>query len=64
MDERGPGSPCLNICTLDERGVCRGCFRTLEEIAGWIRMTPADQWATVERADVRRLAADKEHESR
>ncbi len=61
MDERGPTSPCLNICTLDEQGVCRGCYRTLDEIAGWIRMTPEDQWATVERADARRLAADKEN---
>jgi uncharacterized protein len=60
MDERGPSSPCLNICTLDERGVCRGCYRTLDEIAGWTRMTPADQWATVERADARRLVAEKE----
>ncbi len=64
MDERGPSSPCLNICTLDGQGVCRGCFRTLDEIAGWIRMTPADQWATVERADARRLAAEKERERR
>jgi predicted Fe-S protein YdhL (DUF1289 family) len=64
MDERGPSSPCLNICTLDGQGVCRGCFRTLEEIAGWTRMTPTDQWATVERAEARRLAAEKEHERR
>ena len=64
MDERGPSSPCLNICTLDERGVCRGCYRTLEEIAGWIRMTPADQWATIERADARRLTAEKERARR
>jgi predicted Fe-S protein YdhL (DUF1289 family) len=56
MDERGPSSPCLNICSLDERGVCRGCFRTLAEIAEWTRMMPAEQWATVERADRRRLA--------
>ena len=64
MDERGPSSPCLNICTLDERGVCRGCYRTLEDIAGWIRMTPADQWATIERADARRLTAEKERARR
>ena len=64
MDERGPGSPCLNICSLDERGICRGCFRSLEEIAGWMRMTPKDQWATVARADARRLAAEKEHKTR
>jgi predicted Fe-S protein YdhL (DUF1289 family) len=56
MDERGPSSPCLNICSLDERGVCRGCFRTLAEIAEWTRMKPSEQWATVERADRRRLA--------
>jgi predicted Fe-S protein YdhL (DUF1289 family) len=56
MDERGPSSPCLNICSLDEWGVCRGCFRTLAEIAEWTRMKPAEQWATVERADRRRLA--------
>ena len=64
MDERGPSSPCLNICTLDERGICRGCFRSLEEIAGWVWMTPKDQWATVGRADARRLAAEKERKTR
>jgi predicted Fe-S protein YdhL (DUF1289 family) len=64
MDERGPSSPCLNICSLDERGICRGCFRSLEEIAGWLRMTPKDQWAAVERADARRLAAEKEYKTR
>jgi len=56
MDERGPSSPCLNICSLDELGVCRGCFRTLAEIAEWTRMKPAEQWATVGRAERRRLA--------
>jgi predicted Fe-S protein YdhL (DUF1289 family) len=61
MNERGPSSPCLNICSLDERGVCRGCYRTLAEIAEWTRMTAADQWATVARAEARRIAAEKEH---
>lgn len=29
-------SPCINVCKMDERsGLCRGCFRTLDEIAGW-----------------------------
>jgi uncharacterized protein len=64
MVERAPSSPCLNICTLDERGVCRGCFRTLAEIADWTRMTVADRWATVERAEARRLADEKEHGQR
>jgi len=60
MDELGPSSPCLNICSLDERGVCRGCFRTLAEIAEWTGMNAAARWATVARADERRLADEKE----
>ncbi len=60
MDERRPSSPCLNICSLDERGVCRGCFRSLAEIAEWTRMTAAEQWAVVGRAEARRIADEKE----
>jgi len=54
--ERGPNSPCLNICSLDESGVCRGCFRTIAEIAGWTRMNPDEQWAVLQRAEDRRKA--------
>jgi predicted Fe-S protein YdhL (DUF1289 family) len=29
-------SPCINVCKMDEgTGLCLGCFRTLDEIAGW-----------------------------
>ena len=29
-------SPCVNICVMDlPTGWCRGCGRTIEEIAGW-----------------------------
>lgn len=27
-------SPCINVCKLD-RGLCTGCYRTVEEIKGW-----------------------------
>lgn len=31
-------SPCINVCRMDDaRGVCTGCLRTLDEIAGWSR---------------------------
>jgi predicted Fe-S protein YdhL (DUF1289 family) len=38
--EAGPagpvGSPCTSVCRMDADGVyCVGCFRTLDEIAGW-----------------------------
>jgi len=29
-------SPCVQICRLDERGICIGCFRTAEEISHWL----------------------------
>ncbi|MES1975542.1 MAG: DUF1289 domain-containing protein [Pseudomonadota bacterium] len=29
-------SPCVNICVMDEAsGLCTGCARTIDEIAGW-----------------------------
>lgn len=33
-------SPCVRVCLMHptER-ICTGCFRTLEEIAGWSAMT-------------------------
>jgi predicted Fe-S protein YdhL (DUF1289 family) len=44
-------SPCVKVCALDpERGLCRGCFRTLQEIADWLEMTPEEKRATLARA--------------
>ena len=31
-------SPCVNVCELDARGICKGCLRTLDEIACWPSM--------------------------
>lgn len=32
----GVASPCTSVCRMDSDGVyCVGCFRTLDEIAGW-----------------------------
>ena len=29
-------TPCVSICEMDvHTGFCRGCFRTLDEIAAW-----------------------------
>ena len=28
-------SPCNQVCTLDDRDVCLGCGRTIDEIAAW-----------------------------
>jgi uncharacterized protein len=40
----GPGSPCVNVCEMDERlGLCKGCLRTIEEIAAWSSMSDAQK---------------------
>ncbi|HEY9530879.1 MAG TPA: DsbA family protein [Burkholderiales bacterium] len=37
-------SPCVKVCVLDPaRGVCRGCGRTLDEIARWSSMSDAER---------------------
>ena len=34
-------SPCINVCQMDPAsGLCRGCFRTLDEIAQWGSYSP------------------------
>jgi len=39
-----PASPCVKVCVVHpaER-ICTGCLRTLDEIAGWSRMTAAQR---------------------
>jgi len=37
-------SPCVSICAIsDKTGLCEGCYRTIDEIAAWSRMTPAER---------------------
>ena len=53
--EKPPASPCLGICLMDPRTrICRGCLRTIEEIAGWYTASNAAKRAILERIDERR----------
>ena len=37
-------SPCIDICQLDPRTrLCIGCRRTIDEIAAWGSLSPADR---------------------
>jgi predicted Fe-S protein YdhL (DUF1289 family) len=37
-------TPCINVCVLDPgTGFCRGCGRTVDEIASWSRMSDAER---------------------
>ncbi|WGS60157.1 DUF1289 domain-containing protein [Vibrio lentus] len=36
-------SPCVGVCSSDEKGYCRGCMRKREERFNWMSMTSAEQ---------------------
>jgi predicted Fe-S protein YdhL (DUF1289 family) len=47
-------SPCVSICVIDApTGLCAGCYRTLDEIAGWI------DFSTVERRALLAVLAER-----
>ncbi len=52
MSERPSGppapikTPCIKVCVVDgESGLCLGCFRQLQEVAGWARFTDDERAA-------------------
>ena len=37
-------SPCIKVCVIAPAArICTGCLRTLDEIAGWGRMSPEER---------------------
>ncbi|MGF1743116.1 DUF1289 domain-containing protein [Vibrio profundum] len=36
-------SPCIGVCTVDDKGYCNGCMRKREERFTWLQMTPTEQ---------------------
>jgi predicted Fe-S protein YdhL (DUF1289 family) len=37
-------SPCVKLCVVHpEERICVGCLRSMEEIATWSRLTPAER---------------------
>ncbi len=50
------GSPCTNVCILDEYGYCAGCHRTMDEITAWPQMNEQERRQVLERIEHRRAA--------
>jgi uncharacterized protein len=41
-------TPCIDICTIDEtNGLCKGCYRTIDEIARWASMSADERRAVM-----------------
>lgn len=67
LPRRRPDSPCVGLCRVEPTtGLCEGCLRSLDEIAGWGGLSPARRQeimaALPERAP--RLAAVRRARSR
>jgi predicted Fe-S protein YdhL (DUF1289 family) len=51
-------SPCNKICVVDsERGLCRGCYRTLAEISRWVNYSRAEKITVLREVAQRKAAA-------
>lgn len=51
-------SPCIRSCRIDpDTGWCVGCLRTIDEIAAWGSMTPAQRMAVLADLPGRQSAA-------
>lgn len=42
-------SPCINYCVLSKDKICMGCFRTIEEIKNWSKMTNEEKTNVLKR---------------
>jgi predicted Fe-S protein YdhL (DUF1289 family) len=48
-------SPCISVCVIDApTGLCVGCYRTLDEIAGWIGLSTEQRRTLVAELPLRR----------
>lgn len=48
-------SPCIAVCRINaDTGFCEGCFRTLDEIAGWGTMSDDRKRGVLDALSLRR----------
>lgn len=48
-------TPCIKVCVVDgESGLCMGCYRRLNEVAGWTKLTDAERDAILAELPSRR----------
>lgn len=36
-------SPCVGVCTVDDKGYCKGCMRNRDERFNWLTFTSAQK---------------------
>ena len=52
-------SPCVRNCCLNEKDICLGCFRHVEEITQWSSFTEEERKAVLEKTVNRKQEHDE-----
>jgi predicted Fe-S protein YdhL (DUF1289 family) len=48
-------SPCVSICDLDETsGYCKGCWRTIDEVASWLYYSDDEKAQVIDKLEQRK----------
>jgi len=49
-------SPCIRNCCLDDRDMCFGCHRTLDEIVGWSTSNDKEKKKILHQCKLRKIS--------
>ncbi|GAA5130109.1 DUF1289 domain-containing protein [Thalassotalea piscium] len=52
-------SPCIGICQSDDKGLCKGCFRSRDERQTWTHLTSDDKQKVIKRCQQRKKRKEK-----
>ncbi|WP_108977885.1 DUF1289 domain-containing protein [Leptospira ryugenii] len=48
-------SPCIKVCMMDpDTGLCAGCFRTIEEIGTWSKLSEEEKQVLYQKLERRK----------
>lgn len=51
-------SPCISVCENNQRGYCKGCYRSREERMHWRQYSPAKRYDILRLCYQRKLKGD------
>lgn len=56
-------SPCINVCEVNNKGYCKGCFRSRDERLYWLKFSSADKRHVVRLCQLRKVRVLKAKEA-
>ncbi len=48
-------SPCIGVCEVNNRGYCKGCFRSRDERLYWLKLSDTDKRLVVRLCQQRKI---------